>query len=761
MQTLMHWFSRHPRRTLLGIGIITLLALIPAHNVRIETSLESMMDQRDPAQIFYHETRDLFGTEAMALVYVEDPALFSCTKLENLQGLIFELENIEGIESAISLFTLTDIQTRDNLLDTRSLIDQVPDSQEEADHLKIRAWNHPIAHKLFISEKSDATAIHLRLNMDNGHNKNMVSLCRAIEDTLASHIDDFQRLEQMGRPYIIERQSAYIYHDQRVVLPLAIIVLVLMLTFMLSSFKGAMLPLLTAGVSILWTLAFMGLFHIPVTILSFMVPSLIIVIGSTEDIHLLAEYHEGLATRYDSNKAVKRMIQRLAIAICFTSITTLFGFASISISPIPILQQFGWVASFGLLVNPLVTISLIPAVLTLQPSRLPLQQKNKPHRFNTGILSLLSRLRRHPRSLLAITCLPCIAFGIYGFSHVEADNNVIGFFRPDSPIVQRADRLHQKLAGVESFCIRLDAQNEDAFKEPQNLAYAIFLQEHMRKEGWVDRSISLTDYLQHTHQAITDSANPLPDSRQSIAEYLLLLHQTEIEPYATSDFRHLNLIARHNIRSSKELIPKVEALQQFIDQTCPVHLSATVTGEGVLINKAVSKIISGQVRSIFIIACFAAVLLSILFKSMRIGIIGLIPNLLPIGIQFGMMAVLDIPLNVATSMAAAVCIGLAVDDTIHLLIRFKSNSRTFAPKDAAARSLEQMIKPIITTSCSLSLGFLVMHFSLFKPIGDFALLSAIMLTTALLADLFVTPTLLTFIPENTSRSTQSKANTSS
>ncbi|WP_372796466.1 RND family transporter [Pontiella sp.] len=743
MQKLMYWFSRHPRRTLVTIGILSLLALIPLRNVRIETSVKSMMDQHDPARQFYQETRDLFGTEAIALIYIEDRDLFSFRKLDALQSLIFDLEGLVGIESAISLFTLTDITLSDDLLDARPLLDLPPTTQEEADRLRTRATQHPIARRLFVSQEGDATAIHLRLDMHNGHDDQMIALAERIEDTLSAYAGAFERLDQTGRPYIIERQSAYIARDQKVMLPLAVGVLLIMLTFMLSSFKGATLPLLTSGVSILWTLAFMGLFHIPVTVLSFMVPSLIIVIGSTEDIHLLAEYHEGRIRGMAPKAAIHRMIQRLAVAVTFTAVTTLLGFASIATSTIPLLKQFGWVASFGLFVNPLITISLLPAVLALLSDRSVLMKKNKPHRIFFIIPSIVSRLRRRPRLLLAATCLPCLAFGIYGFMQVEADNNIIGYFKPDSPIVKRADRLTEKLAGVESFCIRLDADHEGAFKEPENLSYALRLQDYMEQSGWIDRSISLTDYLRHIHQALTGSAEPLPESRNGVAEYLLLLHQSEIEPYATPDFRHLNIIVRHNVRSSKKLMPRIGELQQFIDRTCPPRLTAAVTGEGILVNRAVYTIISGQVRSIFIIACFAALLLSILFKSFRFGIIGLIPNLLPIGIQFGMMALLDIPLNVATSMAAAVCIGLAVDDTIHLLIRFKSRHAELPPEEAVESALRHMVKPIVTTSVSLSLGFLVMRFSLFKPIGDFALLSAIMLTTALLADLLVTPTLLT------------------
>jgi predicted RND superfamily exporter protein len=161
-----------------------------------------------------------------------------------------------------------------------------------------------------------------------------------------------------------------------------------------------------------------------------------------------------------------------------------------------------------------------------------------------------------------------------------------------------------------------------------------------------------------------------------------------------------------------------------------------------LVHKAVAAIVRGQLRSILVIAVIAALLMSLLFRSVRIGCIALIPNLLPIGIQFGFMAVAGIPLNTATSMAAAISIGLGVDDTIHLLIHFYRQHADSSPGHAVELSLRHLVRPVLATSTALALGFLVMRFSSFTPIADFALLAALVIMTALLADLLVTPTLL-------------------
>lgn len=743
MQRIMVWSSRHPIATLAVIGFISLAAFFPASRVRIETSTDSLMMENDPEKAYYLQTREMFGSEALSLVYIEDSQLFSPAKLDAMERLVGDLEAIEGIASSESLFSTTDISRSNGQIDIRPLIEWAPDTDGAANLLRKRVLEHPVIRRLLISEEADATVIQLRIGMDDGQADEIRRLSEDIERAMAPYSNAFSRLEQLGRPYVIERETACIMRDQRLILPLAVLVLAVMLVSILSSFKGALLPLLTSGVSILWTLAFMGLINLPVTELSFMVPSLIIAIGSTEDIHLLSEFRASRREQLDRKQAVNRMIVRLAAAVAFTAATTFCGFATIMATPIPVLRNFGLAASFGLLANPAVTITLIPACLTLMPDRGKRPCSHRlANRLEQLILNRLAVFRRRPRITLAAACIPCIILGIWGAFHVEADNNIIAFFKPDSPVVRRVDRLARNLSGSESFCIRLDAREQQAFKDPANLFYALRLQDYLADAGWIDRSISITDYLSYIHAAFQPGGERLPKTQEGIAEYLLLLHYTEIEPYATPDYQSLNIVVRHNIRSSKELAPRISALRDYIQRTCPEHLTPGVTGEMLLVNKAVHAIVRGQLRSVLIIAFIAAALMSLLFRSVRIGCLGLIPNLLPVGVQFGFMAIAGIPLNTATSMAAAISIGLAVDDTIHLLMRFYSHRNQVPTAQAVERSTRQLLRPVVATTISLSLGFLVMRFSSFTPIGDFALLSAIMLTTALLADLIVTPTLL-------------------
>jgi predicted RND superfamily exporter protein len=743
MRRLMDWSCRHPVIMLAIVAALSIAAILPASRVRIETSIDNLMMKNDPAREFYLETRTLFGSEAMAIIYVEDRQLFTPAKLSTLQDLVFDLDALPFVDRSESIFSVTEFEQVDDMLDARPLIDWIPETADGAEDVRRKACSHPVIKNLLISETGDAVAIHLRIEMDNGNADNMLAVSAGIEAVISRHQNRLARVEQLGRPYVIAQQHAIISQDQKRQLPAAIGVIgaVLLLTF--HSLKGALLPLLTSGISVLWTLAFMGLMDLPVNELTFMVPALILVIGSTEDIHLLADYRSGRRAGINRTAAVLDMNRRLAVAVACTALTTFAGFATIAVSPIPVLHQFGLAASFGMLINPLVTICIIPACLALLPDRANRSTSGTAvHKMEQRVLDQLEHLRRKPRTTLALVGIPCLLLGGWGARHVRADNNILGFFKPHSELIRRADHLEQKMAGTESIMIRLDAVGSGSFREPAKLGYALELQKYLDQQEWIDRSISLTDPLGYIHQTFTGKTEALPDTPNGIAEYLLLLHRSEIEPYVTSDFKSLNILVRHSLHSSHALAPEIDALRAYIAETCPPDLRATVTGEMLLVNKAVGAIVRGQLRSVFSMALFSALLMSLLFRSLRLGFAGMIPNLLPIGVQFGVMALAGIPLNTATSMAAAIGIGLAVDDTIHLLMRFHAQGQSLDAFTAASRSLQHLIRPVFTTTLSLSAGFLVMRLSGFTPIGDFALLAALVLMTALICDLILTPAIL-------------------
>ncbi|MEA3428342.1 MAG: cyclic nucleotide-binding domain-containing protein, partial [Thermodesulfobacteriota bacterium] len=337
------------------------------------------------------------------------------------------------------------------------------------------------------------------------------------------------------------------------------------------------------------------------------------------------------------------------------------------------------------------------------------------------------------------------AIGFFTFQ-VKVDNDLLGYFKKSSAIRTRSEILHNDLAGAQTFFIRIDSGFPGAFKQPENLAYVAQIQKYMSEKGWFDKTKSLADDISIIHREMNNGDEKyfkVPDSTYLIAQYLLFLHRDEISRYVTADFSEANILVRHNISSSYELDEALQDLEQYIKKTLNPHFLWKFTGENILVNAAADSMAEGQAKSLSLVLAVIFIIMSILFVNVKAGALSLIPNLFPIVLNFGIMGIFGIPLNTGTAMVAAIAIGIAVDDTIHLMSRYNTEMRVLQSQDKAVNvCIHAEIRPVISTSIALSLGFAVLGFSNFVPVISFGLLSSMVMIFAIIGDLFITPILL-------------------
>ena len=335
--------------------------------------------------------------------------------------------------------------------------------------------------------------------------------------------------------------------------------------------------------------------------------------------------------------------------------------------------------------------------------------------------------------------------GLFAFK-VRVDNDLLGYFKPDSTIRIRSEVVHEEISGTQVFYIRVSSGVEGLFKEPENLQQISDLLEFMKDKKWFDKVFSLTDYIKLIHREMNNGDSKfykLPGTKELISQYLLTLQRDEIEKLVSPDFSEVNIMIRHNIGSSYELNEAVAEIKQFINTNFNTHFKVGFTGENILINAAADSIAYGQVQSLSLLLIIIFIIMSILFVNFKAGFLSLVPNFFPIIIVFGMMGIFKIPLNVGTAMVAAIAIGIAVDDTIHLMTRYNKEMRILQDQQKAIDvCIRAEITPVMSTSIALAAGFAVVCFSSFMPIVNFGFLSAFVMLFALLGDLFITPILL-------------------
>lgn len=748
MRKLLLWSQHHPIVVSLILLALSALAATQLQSLRINASLKGMMIANDPDLPFYHNTIEKFGTDNITIVYVEDEHLFTPEKLTALDNLAFALEEVPGVLQADSLFSANSILNEEGTLSSSPLVDWIPETQGEADELKQKALANPLLIRNIISPDGNAVAINLMVEEDPANPDFDQDFSEEIDAVLQEFSESFDQSFQVGNSFAKRTIGENIMGDQARFVPFVALVLFITLLLMMRSPNAPLLPALTAGLSILWTLGFMGFAGIPINMMTMIVPTLIIVIGSTEDIHLLSEYMEGLEHTGTSPKALNFMAAKCGTAVFLTALTTFLGFLSIAVNQITMLRQFGIAAAVGLFVNPLITCMIAPVYLRFFGARKPPKKREEHHARWISALekTIIALIYGHKWRVFSGICLMTAAISLFTVN-VHLDNDFLSFFKKDSVIRTRSDRLHETICGTQPFFIRIDGFEADAFKNPDNLKILLDIEQFIEARGWFDNTTSFVDFISTIHCEMNggrEEFRTVPDDPDLISQYLLFLNRSEIKRFVTADYSSANMVVRHNITSSQRLKDVLEELETYMAGRLPKNLQFGITGEHILVNSASDSMSVGQAQSLGLLIFAIFIIMSILFMNWKAGLISIIPNLVPILLLFGVMGIFGITLNAGTVMVAAIAIGIALDDTIHFMTRYHKEMKTLQCQNKAMEvCIRSELKPVLSTSLALALGFSVMCFASFVPIIHFGLLSAVVILFALLGDLFLTPILLT------------------
>ncbi len=756
IQSILTFGARHRIITVALLVSMVLAAAGGVFKLQIDTSYDSLISESDPGRADYNRTIKDFGSDNTTIIRVTDDELFTAAKLEKLDALVQSLKEIKAVERVDSLFSVISIRDRDGTLDARPLMDFPPMDDEEAAQIKNDATFSPLIRRNLVSENGTSTAINVTVVRDFSDLRFNHKVYDEIEKRIQAARAEFDEITQVGSPRLNVEIETGMFKDLSVLTPLSTAVLIGSIILMMKIRMAPLIPMLTAGTSIILTIGFMGYMDLKLTLLTAIVPSLIIVIGSTEDMHLLASYLEGLLEggEGDRKKAVSIMAKHVGIAVFLTGTTTAIGFYSNAVSDIPLIKDFAYASAFGMIANTVVTILAVPLILSMfGPLKNP-QVKNdhegRDEAVRTGLIGWVIKAAdvaatRFGRHIAVFTAVIVVVFG-YLATQVHVSNDPLSYFKDDHPLVQEADRLHADLSGMQIFYVTLDAGQTNAFREPENLKRLEALTREMQGMGVFDKVLSLSEFLSLVNQEMRGSdkaAFRVPEQRDLVDQYVMLFSRQDLDRYVTSDFSRANIIVRHNLSDSHELNGYLAQLDAKLPQILGPGISYSLTGENLMINRAAEGLFSGQVESLALVGAVIFVMMSILYTSPFAGLMFLIPNLVPLVMNFGVMALLDIPLNPGTASVAAIALGIAVDDTIHLFARYRAEvRRTGHAEEAVRATVRGEAVAVMTTSVSLMAMYAILLVSNFAIVVQFGLLAGLTMLYALLSDLFLTPLIL-------------------
>jgi len=525
---------------------------------------------------------------------------------------------------------------------------------------------------------------------------------------------------EAGLPVLRTRYVELVEYERTLFIPIAFIIAAITLVWVFRQIKALLIALLSIVISIIWISGIMSLMDVSINVISYLTFNLLMIIGVSDAIHLLMKYHEEAYSNIDKNNALQNVIVEIGAALLLTSFTTAIGFLSLSIANIKILQEFGIIMAIGICILFLITIIVMPIVLSYikKPDekhikRLILKKDSSLTYFFQNLVN------KRPRSIIYLSSF-IFALSIYGLYQINSNVTVMGDLKP-------GNKLHTDLNFVENnFGGTLPLEIVISYNDPELLThnlefqkkYLIFINELHR----YDIIKSVTGYWDL-------------DGNQNIQQ----------SKYINTKRDHLRIscgIKSIDSEEAKIISAKIINLYKQIFGNDNINL----TGSTLLSLKMNNYMIKSLLNS-FVIAFFIIFIsMNLLFKSFKLSLVSIIPNIFPLIFAGGVMGFVGISLRPATAMTFSIALGIAVDDTIHFLSRFRSEyKKTNSHQISSKNTILTTGRAIISTTITLAMGFVVLIFSNFKPNAQFGILSTIILIIALLASLLLLPSLINVI----------------
>jgi hypothetical protein len=338
-----------------------------------------------------------------------------------------------------------------------------------------------------------------------------------------------------------------------------------------------------------------------------------------------------------------------------------------------------------------------------------------------------------------------LGLSVWGITKVEVETDYLAFFRPESQVRRENDMIATRLAGTQPVTLVVESKDAGEMRKIEMLQAIGDLQRFVEAQPGVDTTLSLLDYLKLMRRALDPEAEgTMPQTQSEVEQLLLFIDPAQIRGVVNPNASRAVVTARTRLTRSVELIDFVDRVEGFARERFHGSVKVRATGMSVLLAQSADELAWGQVTGLWQELMVLWLLLSAMFLSLRVGVMALIPNVVPTVVLFGLMGWWGISLNISTSMIAAIAIGIAIDDTIHLLSTFNEGLRITGSQDQAiVRAMASAGQSAFFISLALSAGFFIVCLSNFQPVMHFGLLSGVTMGVALVVELFLTPALLT------------------
>ncbi len=709
-----------------------------------DPSANRLLPDGDPDKQFYDATRTLFGNDESMMVVIGRDDVFDAEGLRLLARLTARIRDVEGVRTVTSLASAPDIRSHDGRIEIAPLFDEVPDDPASLAAIRRAALGNPVFRGNLVS--ADGRTALIQIEFREFSDREFVQ--RAIDQEIARLV----RVEAgdaevwiTGAPYIKAAQIRTQLSEMQRFIPMILGVMALVLAFSFRTVRGVILPLVTIVVALAWCMGIAAWIGRPLNLITALVPSLMIILGLSYAVHVVSEFYDALREDPDAAPAtaMAQTLEKIWLPVLLTGLTTGAGFLALAVSPMRAMSEFGVLSLVGVLAAVLASLSVTPASLVAfgRPRRIARARDGSAFARLARWAGDMALLRRE--RILALWAGVCVV-AVLAATNVRVGSDSIQSFAPDVPVRTDYEAINARLDGANSFDLVIEADERGAFLEPTHLAALEAFQTWLESLPEIGGTTSMVEFIKLCHRGFApagDASLAIPASRKLVGQMVYFCAGEQLESYVDSSHRRAKIAVRTSVIGSSELSDLVERIEaRAADALAP--LVARATGNRIVIQSLVDDLTRNQMTSLLVALAVIWLLLSLMFLSWRIGVLALIPNIVPIVVFFGAMGATGVSLNFATSLIAPMALGIAIDDTIHYFARFQEDAKRFADeRRATVRALEIVGRPITYTTLSVVLGFLVLTQSDQSTWIQLGAMGAFTLAVAWAVDFSLTPAL--------------------
>ena len=706
----------------------------------------------------YNTFLDTFGEEGNLIIYgVKDSLLFTPSNFSAWGILSKELGQAPEVDLTLSVGDLKKLKKRTDSIGFE-MVPLVRDSilsEKQLKKLQYELFEKlPFYNGLVYSpdKKSVRTAVYLKKDIVNTPARKIF-----IEQVLIPKIAAFEKQTGMkvytsGMPYIRTLNSQNIIDEIGMFIGAAVLVTSIIFFFFFRSYRATFISMITVIIGVLWAFGILGLLKYEITVLTALIPPLIIVIGIPNCIFLINKYHQEIKQHGNQAKSLQRVIAKVGNATLMTNVTTASGFATFILTNSQLLKEFGIVASICIIAIFLLCLLIIPIVYSFMavPKNKHLNHLNK--RWINRFVDWMENKVRHNRIAIYIITIGLLCVSIIGIYNIKISGSLVEDMPKKTEFFKSIRFFEKEYKGIMPLEILVDTKRKKGVMKLATLKRMNELQEYIEEFPEFSQSLSVVDLVKYSKQAYYNG-NPeyyqLPNSQE----------RSFILSYAKSSTKDTNLLKSYvdstgqfarittfmkDIGTERfdriEEDLKAKALKIFPQD----RYNVSFTGKALLFQKGTKYLVKNLIISLSLAILLIALFMAWMFRSFRMILVSLIPNLLPLIITAGLMGFLGVPIKPSTILVFSIAFGISVDDTIHFLAKYRQEliANNWKIKKSVYAALRETGVSMFYTSIVLFFGFSVFTISSFGGTVALGALVSVTLVFAMLANLLLLPSLL-------------------